>query len=268
MNKGLIRDLSKIQSGHPVNWKTVEQRLLRAGVEKHILEQAFHSTPFSSDEYKVIITCQAAFDEIKTQLNRTNANSRSNASLAGNSHTSSVNGAMLAVWCAGEKECINRIFMDGQPLPTPSRPHALVIENEECFLNKEDTYQFVSKYCRINHPIHQIEFIYGSGNSISNKRIIPYLKTFTGDILCLLDVDLGGLRIYANLLAGGLSPNSTKFLVPHDFTERLARSKRQASENELAALSKVYGYSKQTDQIIIAIRHYQTTIEQESYRAK
>lgn len=268
MNKSLREDLHRIRSGLPVDWQTTKQRLHKAGIDRHLLARALDATAFSHDEYQITIVDCAAFDEIESLLQRTNNTSRSSASLLGNSHTATVKGAMLAVWCANETECMNRIFLDHQPQPKPSRRHGLIIENEECFLNKEDTYQFVTEYCGIDYPIDEIEFIYGSGNSITNRRIIPYLRAFKGDMLCLLDVDLGGLRIYANLLAAGLPLTTTHFLVPADLSKRLEHSNRQASDKELQALSKVYGYSELTDQIVKAIRYYKTTIEQESYRAR
>ena len=107
----------------------------------------------------------------------------------------------------------------------------------------------------------------GAGNSISNRLIIPYLKSFEGEVMCLLDVDLGGLKIYSNLLSGGVSLDSLHYLVPGDLARRLYESRRQAGEKELEGLSRMHGLSPVTDHVISAIRYFKKTLEQESYRA-
>ncbi|MBV1883865.1 MAG: DUF2220 domain-containing protein [Pseudomonadales bacterium] len=267
MYQSLRTAFARVRAGHPVDWSLVLQGLLNVGVDRKLIDKAAEAKVYGAGVYKVTILNEEAFLEIEHLISPVDKSSRSAASLSGNSHAVSVNGAMLAVWAADEPESVNRIFKDELPMPQPGRRHALITENEECFLNKEATYRFVKEHCEVGHSYEDIEFIYGSGNSVSNKRIIPYLKSFDGDVMCLFDVDLGGLKIYANLLSAGLPVETTYYLVPMDLRDRLQRSKRKASAKELDALSQVYGKSELTDKVIGAIRHYKTTIEQESYRA-
>lgn len=267
MRRSLQKALKRVRAGHAVDWKSTLASLNRLGVECQLVERAVTAVAYGEGVYKVTIISEEAFCAIETYVQPVDRDSRSAASLSGNTHLVPVKGAMLAVWHAGSDEPALRIFKDDLLMPYPDRKHAFIIENEECFLHKAETYQFAQDHCGVTYSIEDVEFIYGSGNSICNRRIIPYLKNFEGDVLCLLDVDLGGLKIYSNLISAGLEVNRTHFLVPNDITERLLRSKRKASISELEALSQIYGKSELTDRIIVAIRHYKTTIEQESYRA-
>jgi hypothetical protein len=262
-----LNHLNQIIAGLPVDWPAARRSLVKVGVTEKLIDIAFTSTPYSDRAYKVEICCKDTLLEIKQQIESRDLGSRAGASVAGNSHKTPVNGAMLVTWHAKQPFPDVRIFTDNRDIPVPQKKNILIIENEECFLNKEDTYQFAAKYCGLTIPIEAVEFVYGSGNSITNRRIIPYLKATSGQVLCLFDLDLGGLRIYANLLKAGLSPACTKFLFPSDLEDRLKASKRKATQDELEKLDQVYGVTTETDLIITAIRHYQTTIEQESYRA-
>ncbi|WP_460858814.1 hypothetical protein [Rheinheimera gaetbuli] len=268
MTPAVQKHLKQIEAGYPVNWKKIQRTLVKIGIPSALLNQAFDVLPYGSDTYQVTVRDDYAFTEIRTLLNKPRNNDRTSASVAGNSHAVSVKGAMLITWAAGEESPKVRVFNDDTQTQFPAKPNVLIIENEECFLNKEDTFQFVDKYCGTDCPITDIEFVFGSGNSISNKRILPYLKAATGQIYCLFDVDFGGLRIFSNLLAGGLSAERTHYLIPSDLELRLKQSKRIATQAELESLDQVYGISTKTDRIISAIRYYKTTLEQESYRAE
>ncbi|VEA70765.1 Uncharacterised protein [Serratia rubidaea] len=153
------------------------------------------------------------------------------------------------------------------PYPARRKKHAMIIENLECFLDFRAVYQFAVQHCGVEYPEEDIEFIWAAGNGISNRLIIPYLQLFSGSVLCILDVDPGGITIYANLLSGGLAAQKTHYLTPDDLGERLHRSRRKISTEDLDALSRLHGLSPQVDKIISVLRHYRTTVEQESYRA-
>lgn len=267
MSKSILKALALVRDGKPVDWPSTLHGLMRTGVDQQLVDKAVVVTAYGNKVYQVNIIDQAAFHEIEALASPIDKGSRSAASVSGNTHSTTVDGALLAVWTANSDQCINRIFKDGQLQPVPGRKHAFIIENEECFLNKENCYAFAKSHCGVTHPIEDIEFIYGSGNSISNRRVIPYLLAFEGEVLCLLDVDLGGLRIFLNLLSGGLDKSRTHYLVPDDIKERLKQSKRKASEEEREGLSALHGKDPRIDKLISAIRHFKTTIEQESYRA-
>lgn len=267
MTSSAFKHLSQIVAGRAVDWPAAKRSLVKAGVTEGLIDRAFASTPYSDRAYKVEVCCKDTLIEIQQQIESRDVSSRAGASLAGDSHKVPVNGAMLVTWCTEQFDPDVVVFTDNREPLVPQKKNIFIIENEECFLNKEDTYRFAVKHCGLTIPIEEIEFVFGSGNSITNRRVTPYLRATSGKILCLFDVDLGGLRIYANLIKAGLSPACTKFLYPLDLEDRLKASNREAPQDKLDKLDQVYGVTTETDLIIAAIRHYRTTIEQESYRA-
>ena len=267
MSTNAMYHLDLISAERPVNWPMAKRALLKAGIDPSDISAAFESVAYSDKKYEVKVLCHTTVEKIRALLSINHKNSRSAASMTGNSHSTNVNGAMLITWHVGAPTPEVKVFSSDRPIPSPSKPNILIIENEECFLNKEEAYKFARGNCGLSVPAAQIEFVFGSGNSISNKRITPYLKATEQSIFCLFDVDLGGLSIYSNLLSAGLPPSRTHHLIPFDLKERLKASKRKATDEELEKLDTVYGISPKTDLVITAIRHFKRTIEQESYRA-
>lgn len=262
-----ILELEAIKRGKEVNWPLLYRKLSRLKIDDSLINQAITPKKYSETVYGMTIIDHDAFEKIMQLARPINKNSRATASLMGNTHQTSVNGALLIAVTHQTEMPYVHIFMNDHPLSQPKKQHAIIIENLECFLNFRDTYRFMNQSCGIQHDMNEIEFIYAAGNSISNQNIIPYLKEFKGDILCLLDIDIGGLQIYKNLLNNGLSIDNTHFVIPNDIVQRLKISKRRALNSELNKLNRFLKISDQIDHLIGLIHYYQTTIEQESYRA-
>ncbi len=267
MAKRLSDGFDEIKKGRSVDWRRLKAQLLKRGATEALINDALFARAYGDKDYQVVIKDEQSFNMLQTFAEPSDLSSRSAASITGNTHSTRVNGAMLAAWGIGDVTPYNHVFIQDREVPQPNKQHALIIENLECFLKKNDTYRFVSEFCGVAYPVEDVEFIMGAGNSISNRLIIPYLKSFEGEVMCLLDVDLGGLTIYSNLLSGGISLDSLHYLVPGDLARRLHESRRQAGEKELEGLSRMHGLSPVTDQVISAIRYYKKTLEQESYRA-
>lgn len=266
----LLKDLEDIKNGQPVNWSSINKKLFkRLKDDYQLVKQAFSIVKYYNKKTYIISICDhEAFDKIIKLLQPKNKHSRSTASLTGNSHITGVNGALLIIVTEQLSKPYVHVLKKESSIPIPTKKHAVIIENLECFLNFKETYRFMKQFCQVWHDINDIEFIYAAGNSISNQNIIPYLIKFTGDILCIMDIDLGGLQIYKNLLNNGLSITNTHFIIPNDIKNRLKNSQRKTTEEELDKLNKFLNISLSINQLIRLIRYYKTTIEQESYRAE
>ena len=262
-----IQELDNTKQGKGVNWPTLYKKLSRLKIDDQLIYQAITIKQYSKKVYGINIIDHDAFEKIIQLAQPINKNSRAAASIAGNTHQINVNGALLVAVTEQSEAPYVHAFTQSYRLPYPKKQHAVIIENLECFLHFKDSYLFMSQLCEISHSIDDIEFIYAAGNSISNQNIIPYLKEFKGDIFCLLDIDIGGLQIYKNLLNNGLSIDKTHFVIPKDIEQRLKKSRRKASKSELNKLNNFLKISNQIDQLIGLMHYYQTTIEQESYRA-
>lgn len=263
----ITQELENIKHRKGVNWPILYKKLSRLKIDDQLIQQAITIKQYSETVYGINIIDHDAFERIVLLAQPINKNSRALASITGNTHQTSVNGALLVAITEQSKAPYVHAFTQDYPLAYPKKQHAIIVENLECFLHFKDIYLFMSQLCAISHGIDDIEFIYAAGNSISNQNIIPYLKEFEGDIFCLLDIDIGGLQIYKNLLNNGLSIDKTHFVIPSDIAQRLKISRRKASKSELNKLNTFLKISNQIDQLIGLIHYYQTTIEQESYRA-
>jgi hypothetical protein len=263
----LSQAMDAIKAGKGVDWLSLKRKLIRAGADASLISKSVQVVRYAEKVYQVTIINHEAFAELCQFAPPIDKSSRSTASLSGNSHATNVDGALLVAYNSTSAAPYNYVLRRSSPLPCPPKKHAMIIENLECFLDYRSVYQFVAKNCGVVYPKEDIEFLWAAGNGISNRLIIPYLQQFSGSVMCLLDVDSGGLQIYANLLAGGLPAETTRFLTPDDLRDRLCHSRRKVSGEELDALSKLYGVSSQVDNIISLLRHYRTTVEQESYRA-
>lgn len=259
--------ISRAKAGKSINWSSLKKSLLKLGVNDDVLTKAFEVTRYSDNIYGVEVVDNSALDDILKLINQRQPENRSQASRLGNTHSKAVDGALLVVRTCDTPCPHNHLFGTGNNIPTPHKKHALLIENLECFLEYESVYKFITDNCGVTINSDDIEFIWAAGNSISNRLIIPYLDKFNGKVMCLFDVDLGGLKIYSNLLRAGLLPEHTPFLIPRDLNNRLAASSRGADDESLDKLSSVYGITPTTDKVISLIRHHKRTLEQESYRA-
>ncbi|WDE02375.1 hypothetical protein [Thalassomonas actiniarum] len=249
-----------------LNWKVFSGQLLKHGIKLEEINQAFGVTRYSQNDYSVEVLSQDLLQKFINIINSHSVKSRTAASHRGNSHAVNVDGALLVSNIANNDVPYNHLFSKGRDVDTPVKQHCLIIENLECFLAFNRTFEFAKNYCDVEIDIDDVEFVWAAGNSISNALIIPYLKKFQGKVMCLFDIDLGGLIIYSNLLKAGLEPSNTKYLIPSDIQTRLKNSNRKATAKELNALSPIFGLSETTNQIITLIRHYNSTLEQETYR--
>ncbi|WP_286271640.1 hypothetical protein [Thalassotalea hakodatensis] len=266
MKPSLKKAFWDIEMGRAINWKKFSSQLAKFGIADKEIKRAFKVTRYSDDAYAVAIASEKLVNQFKVIIESHSLKTRSAASNRGNSHLEKVDGALLVANTSGNVVPYNHLFKKDRLVDTPQKTHCLIIENLECFLTFEHTFHFVSNHCDFDMDIKDIEFLWAAGNSITNSLIIPYLKKFNGQVFCLFDIDQGGLSIYSNLIKAGLEIDNTKFLFPYDIKERLENSKRKACTKELNSLSSNYGLSETTNQLITLIRHYKTTIEQESYR--
>ena len=264
----MLQELDNIKKGNSVNWPVLHRKLSRLKIDDSLIYQAIAVKQYSETAYRVDIIDHNAFNAILQRIQPIDKSSRAAASVTGDTHQTNVNGALLVAVTEQSKSPYVHVFMKNALLPHPKKQHAIIIENLECFLNFKEIYLFMKNHCQMPYNMKDIEFIYAAGNSISNQAITPYLKEFKGDVFCLFDIDIGGLQIYKNLLKSGLSIRNTHFVIPNDIEQRLKKSRRETRKSEINKLNNFLNISKQIDQLIRLMHYYQTTIEQESYRAQ
>lgn len=112
---------------------------------------------------------------------------------------------------------------------------AVIVENRQIFLNIEKMQQFLGAYTDV--PCDQaLDFIYGTGNEISNSLHQQFLAQYEHLYLCF-DCDLGGLKIAKNLYQL-LPTTEMTFVQPHDIDIRLDQVVQRCSSEELEKLAQ------------------------------
>ncbi|MBM24247.1 MAG: hypothetical protein CL760_00865 [Chloroflexi bacterium] len=67
----------------------------------------------------------------------------------------------------------------------------IIIENLNNFLNIESNFDN-------DIDLYEYNFVWGSGNNVTNKHFVEFLNEYK-EIVCLFDIDLGGLKFYKSL---------------------------------------------------------------------
>ena len=139
MAKRLSDGFDAIKKGRSVDWRTLKAQLLKIGATEALINDALFAKAYGDKDYQVVIKDEQSFIMLQTLAEPSDLSSRSAASITGNTHSTRVNGAMLAAWGIGDVTPYNRVFMQDRELPQPNKQHALIIENLECFLNNKTT---------------------------------------------------------------------------------------------------------------------------------
>ena len=267
MKAAIAKDLQRILDKQAINWPIFKKRLMKCGYSVAEIDSTFRATLYSHNCYRVEVISPENLMELHSVFFKEPPKNRAEASNSiGDSHAVNVEGALLAAGRVNAEIPYNYQFLPGMPLPSPRGKYALIIENLECFLNREATFQFVQDHCGVDIKKENVECLMGAGNSITNCRITPFLKQYKS-ILCLFDLDYGGLKIFTTLLSQGFVSDEIQLLIPDDVKSRLARSERVATAEEMQNLDKVWAKAPEVDRLVTLIRFFERTLEQESYRA-
>lgn len=250
--------LDKIRLGKSINYPVFAELCVQEkvfGLDK-ILKAEYQS----AQRYRVKIVDKERFDTLSARF--ADGGSRSAAARAGDSHRQNAGASYLLrrafplwqpelVWLA-----------QGQAVPAVQARTALVLENLENF-HHFDTMSALLRQWQPENGFAAADWLFGAGNHISNALHQPYLAQYA-EIHCLLDWDIGGLRIFRNLQA--MLPESTvRFVLPPEPAAYLMQSNRLLNPKQRSGLAQLGGLSPETDRLIAAMLHTGRALEQEIY---
>ncbi|WP_166256221.1 hypothetical protein [Marinobacter salicampi] len=163
---------------------------------------------------------------------------RVDQSLMGNSHGARVSGAMVCLRSVRQPHPQVVLVNDqGEISAAPgSTPAArlIIVENLENFLSLDGTLSLLPA-CGLSPAWQEADILYGSGNSITNSLLTPFLQQYQ-EIGCLFDPDPGGIRMCDTLHQRGGLP-ALYFLAPGDLRERLSASTRELNMKQRQQLA-------------------------------
>lgn len=263
----LANYLKKIEREEPLNLGVFKKLLeqLNLGVAHEI--EHIRARKVQGDDYLI----EYIPDSLALALQRyqlANSESRVSASRQNLSHRVRVSGSLLTLRTGTHHPHVV-IFSRTEPWQSPvshSR-YAVVIENLENFLAIEATIAFLQDFCLTGTPtkrlVEDTDFIWGGGNQIANQLHSDYLEQYD-HIDLLLDFDLGGFTIAANLLHL-LPRQSIRYVLPSDIARRLAQVQSEVKQNALDRILRLADPLPQLHEAALLMKQHRRTLEQENF---
>ncbi|MFW1799605.1 hypothetical protein ACG9YX_06130 [Acinetobacter nematophilus] len=252
-----------IDQNKPINIFNFKKIISKLNLQIQVLPEHIYGNQVKGDLYQITHIEQKLKIELLQLLDEIGHN-RISAAQQNLSHQHKVSGSFILIRQIPNHPQVIAFDGDGHYLMQvqPSKI-AVVLENRQLFLNVDRVFNFLKSHTSV--PCDQpIDFLFGTGNEISNSLHKQFLSTYE-HLYLLFDCDLGGLKIAQNLYM--LLPNHPMtFVQPNDIEQRLTKVIRLCKPDQLdkvgqlsltcAAFIKPYASM---------IRRLNRTIEQESF---
>ncbi len=255
--------LNKIKSGEPLNFDSFKKQLIQQGIDEADLFKVFETEKISRSRYRVKVLDQDRFAQLLIDFPEQDITDRVSAANAGNSHKHPVSQAMIILWAANNNHPVV-ILNDADKINSPVSlsKRLLIIENQENFVQKQATIDFLQQqFSDFND--NNIDIAHGAGNAITNRLNKAFFNQYQ-QIDCLLDLDIGGLDIFKNLI--NLTQHSNlNFLLPPCAEKLLKQSIIPLQEEQLIVLRQYHQQYPVLRPVIELISKHQKILEQECY---
>ncbi|WP_305908090.1 hypothetical protein Q9L42_012380 [Methylomarinum sp. Ch1-1] len=255
--------LDNIIAAKPVNFDRLRQLLNRQGYDDQTLFKIFAVDKTSRSRYRISILDRRLFAQLQADFPVYPVNDRVSAARAGDSHKRPVSRAMIILWPSQQEHPVVVINdADGINTPMALAKRLLIVENQENFVQKQRTLAFL-RHQYADFADIELDIAHGAGNAITNRLNKAFFDRYQR-IDCLLDLDLGGLEIFANLHK--LTDHARlHFMLPPCAEKLLAQSKLKLAEKHLPALRKHHDHYPALRPAIELIVRQQRMLEQEMY---
>lgn len=251
-------------AGEPVDWVKVKRRLLKKGHSAQTLNHAFRPIVGFGLVVVEVVDASLAKSLLSTIVRIDAKDSRVGATRKGDSHRAKTSAGLLTVLPAGQSHPRTVVCRGGDWLADFELTKSLlIIENIELFLRAEEVLGFLSNHCDIPVDLGSLDIAFGAGNGIASAHNQGYLEAY-GQVLCLFDVDLGGLEIHRNVCRL-LRKNDIPFIIPMDLERRLRLSTRRLEPDMVSALSQFCPNTPRLAAIQQLMLIHYTSLEQEAY---
>jgi hypothetical protein len=259
----IYKYLYKIKSGELLNFDSFKKELFKQGIDDKTTFEIFKAEKISRSRYRVRILDQVRFAQLQVDFPERIVTDRVSASQAGNSHKHPVSQAMIILWPAQNNHPIV-VLNDADKINSPVTlsKRLLIIENQENFIQKQRTLHFLQQQFS-NFTEENLDIAHGSGNAISNRLNKLFFNQYK-QIDCLLDLDIGGLEIFKNLINLTQHKN-LNFLLPPGADKLLKQSKIPLQEKHLTDLRQYHKQYPLLRPVIELISKHKKMLEQELY---
>ncbi len=255
--------LNHIKQGKPINFDNFIKKLTIEGYDDRAILTIFSTQKLSKFRYQVSISDEKQFAQLQTNFPDYTITDRVSAAQAGDSHKHPVSQSMVIVWTHQQNHPVV-ILNDAKGIKKTVTlgQHLLIIENQENFVQKDQTIAFLKQQLPSFND-EALDIAHGSGNAISNRLNKAFFDHYQ-QIDCLLDLDIGGLTTFANLAELTSHPR-LNFLLPPCADQLLGESKMALQNKHRAALCKFKQNYPALQPAIDLMIHHKKMLEQEMY---
>jgi hypothetical protein len=255
--------LEKIQKNQPINFDVFAILLERNDVLLDEVHQTFSTNKIKKKQYQVNIKDEKRFKDLIDAFPEQIISDRISAARAGNSHRYSVSKAMLTLWpYQSDHPVVVMNSVNDVSVPTKLSHNLLIIENQENFIQKENTLDFLMKEIP-GFSDEQLDIVFASGNAITNKLNKVFFNHYSR-IDCLLDLDIGGLEIFQSLDKLTQHP-ALNFLLPNCAESLLSKYGMTLKDQHLKRLRKLAENCPKLERPFSLIARTRKMLEQEIY---
>lgn len=256
--------LKQIKDAKPINFTVFASVFVSTtGLPLNALYEIFFVEKLGQSSFQVTVIDQNRFDRLIAQYPVQTISNRVTAAKAGNSHKHRVSVSMIVLWPACQNHPVV-VLNDGCGYNSPvtlSRK-LLIIENLEVFLQKDTVLKFLIREI-IGFTDNDLDIAFASGNAITNRYNKNFFMHYQ-HIDCLLDLDIGGLEIFASLLNLTRHP-SLQFLLPPSTELLMTKSHIKLEEKHLKRLRQLADSCPELHPAFKLIVESGRMLEQENY---
>lgn len=259
----IFKYLDNIKSGKPVNFDGFCKKLYLKGYDDQAILNVFSTEKISRSSYQVSIINEELFAKLDAQFPDYAISNRVSAAQAGDSHKHPVSQAMIVLWPNQQTHPVVILNdINGIKAPVTLGQRLLIIENQENFVKKDESWSFLKhEFPEFNE--NGLDVAWGSGNAISNRLNKAFFNQYQ-HIDCLLDLDMGGLTTFVNLVKLTAHPR-LNFLLPPCANALLKHSKIHLENKHRAELCNFKENYPQLLPAIELMMHHKKMLEQEMY---
>ncbi|MGZ4955402.1 MAG: hypothetical protein ACXV8Q_09845 [Methylobacter sp.] len=255
--------LENIKLRKPINFDSFCKELQKQGYDSQNLFKIFSTQKLAKSSYQVSIIDEERFALFQADFPGYTITNRVSAALAGDSHKHPVSQAMIVLWTHQQSHPVVVLNdVNGIKAPVMLGRRLLIIENQENFVQKNETLAFLKRqFPDFNNE--ELDIAWGSGNTISNRLNKAFFNHYQ-HIDCLLDLDIGGFTTFANIWELTSHPRIS-FLLPSCADDQLKNSKIDLQNEHLPALRKFHENYPLLRPAIELMIHHKKMLEQEMY---
>lgn len=259
----IFKYLENIKFGKPINFDSFCKQLHKQGYDSQTILKIFSTQKIAKSSYQVSIIDQERFALFQTDFPEYTITNRVSAAQAGDSHKHPVSQSMIILWPSEQSHPVVVLNdVNGIKSSVALGQRLLIIENQENFVQKHESLVFLkNQFPDFNDQA--LDIAWGSGNAISNCLNNAFFNHYQ-HIDCLLDLDIGGLTIFANICELTSHP-SISFLLPLCADEQLKNSKIDLQNEHLPVLRKFRENYPLLRPAIELMIHHKKMLEQEIY---